>query len=96
MMEVKKALRKISIENSEKIGEGFYGTIYRLDPETPIKITAVDLSCPSCTVKKSSQEKNCMHFVISFKELRYQYRLILLKDAQEDLKMNLHITLRFH
>ena len=37
-----------------------------------------------------------MHFVISFKELLCQYHLILLKDAQEDLKMNLHITLRFH
>lgn len=38
MMEVEKALRKISIENSEKIGEGFYGDIYRIDPETIVKV----------------------------------------------------------
>ena len=38
MMEVEKALRKISIESSEKIGEGFYGNIYRLDNETIVKV----------------------------------------------------------
>ena len=38
MMEVEKALRKISIENSEKIGEGFYGNIYRIDNETIVKV----------------------------------------------------------
>ena len=38
IMEVEKALRKISIENSEKIGEGFYGNIYRLDSETIVKV----------------------------------------------------------
>lgn len=38
MMEVKKALRKISIDNCELIGEGFYGKIYRLDPETIVKV----------------------------------------------------------
>ncbi len=38
IMDVQKALRKISVENCEKIGEGFYGKIYRLDPETIVKI----------------------------------------------------------
>ena len=38
MMEVEKALRNISIENSKKIGEGFYGNIYRLNPETIVKV----------------------------------------------------------
>ena len=38
MMEVKKAYRNISIENCEKIGEGFYGIIYRIDPETIVKV----------------------------------------------------------
>lgn len=38
MMEVEKVLRKISIENSEKIGEGFYGNIYRIDNETIVKV----------------------------------------------------------
>ena len=38
MMDVEKALRKISIEGCEMIGEGFYGKIYRIDPETIVKI----------------------------------------------------------
>ncbi len=38
MMEIEKAMRKISIEGCEKLGEGFYGTIYRIDPETIVKV----------------------------------------------------------
>ena len=38
MMEVEKAYRKISVENCEQIGEGFYGKIYRLDDETIVKL----------------------------------------------------------
>ena len=38
MMDVSKALRKISIDNCDKIGEGFYGMIYRIDPETIVKV----------------------------------------------------------
>lgn len=38
MMDVEKGLRKISIEGKELIGEGFYGKIYRLDPETIVKV----------------------------------------------------------
>jgi uncharacterized protein (TIGR02172 family) len=38
MMDIKKALRKISIDDCEIIGEGFYGIIYRLDPETIVKV----------------------------------------------------------
>ena len=38
MMQIEKALRKISIDNCEKIGEGFYGDIYRIDPETIVKV----------------------------------------------------------
>ena len=41
MMEVEKALRKISIENSEKIGEGFFGNIYKIDSETIVKVYKV-------------------------------------------------------
>lgn len=41
MMEVEKALRKISIDGCEKIGEGFFGIIYRLDPETIVKVYKV-------------------------------------------------------
>ena len=38
IMEVTKALRKISVDACEVIGEGFYGTVYRLDPETIVKV----------------------------------------------------------
>ncbi len=38
MMTVEKALRKISVDGCEKIGEGFYGIIYRIDPETIVKV----------------------------------------------------------
>lgn len=38
MMEIEKSLRKIAIDNCEKIGEGFYGIIYRIDPETIVKV----------------------------------------------------------
>ena len=38
MMHIEKALREVSIENCEKIGEGFYGNIYRIDPETIVKV----------------------------------------------------------
>ena len=38
MMDIEKGLRKISIDNCELIGEGFYGKIYRLDPETVVKV----------------------------------------------------------
>ena len=38
MMHIEKALREVSIENCEKIGEGFFGNIYRIDPETIVKV----------------------------------------------------------
>ena len=38
MMEVSKALREISIDGCEVIGEGFYGIVYRIDPETIVKV----------------------------------------------------------
>lgn len=41
MMEIEKGLRKISIDNCEKIGEGFFGNIYRIDPETIVKVYKV-------------------------------------------------------
>ena len=44
MMDVKKAFRRISIDNCEKIGEGFFGNIYRIDPETIVKVYKV----PDC------------------------------------------------
>ena len=44
MMEIEKGLRSISIENCEKIGEGFFGNIYRIDSETIVKVYKV----PDC------------------------------------------------
>ena len=38
MMQVEKTFRRISIENCEKIGEGFFGNVYRIDPETIVKV----------------------------------------------------------
>jgi len=38
IMDVTKALRKISVDGCEIIGEGFFGIVYRLDPETVVKV----------------------------------------------------------
>ena len=38
ILTVKKALREISIEGCEIIGAGGYGTVYRIDPETIVKV----------------------------------------------------------
>ena len=38
MMEVQKAYRCIDVEGCEIIGKGFYGTVYRIDPETIVKV----------------------------------------------------------
>lgn len=38
MMDISKAFRTISIDDCEIIGDGFYGTVYRIDPETIVKV----------------------------------------------------------
>lgn len=38
IMDVSKAIRKVSIDGCEVVGVGFYGTIYRLDDETVVKV----------------------------------------------------------
>jgi len=38
MMPVEKAYRRLSVEGCEKIGEGSNGVVYRLDPDTIIKV----------------------------------------------------------
>ena len=40
LMRVKKRLREVSVEGCEVIGRGFYGTVYRLDPDTIVKVYA--------------------------------------------------------
>ena len=38
MLTIKKTLRELSIEGKELIGEGYMGKVYRLDPDTIIKV----------------------------------------------------------
>ena len=38
IINVSKALRKVSVDGCEIIGQGFYGTVYRLDGETIVKV----------------------------------------------------------
>ena len=38
MMDISKDFRTISVDNCEIIGDGFYGTVYRIDPETIVKV----------------------------------------------------------
>ena len=38
IMDVKKAMREMSVEGAEIIGEGFFSTVYRIDKDTIIKV----------------------------------------------------------
>ena len=38
MMDIEKGYRKISVDGCEVIGEGAYGIVYRIDPETIVKV----------------------------------------------------------
>ena len=38
LLDVKKALREVSAEGCEEIGSGGYGTVYRIDEETILKV----------------------------------------------------------
>ena len=38
MMDIKKGYRKISVDGCEVIGEGAYGIVYRIDPDTIVKV----------------------------------------------------------
>ena len=38
IVDVSKALRKVSVDGCEIIGQGFYGTIYQIDQETIVKV----------------------------------------------------------
>ena len=43
---VKKKMREISVEGCDIIGRGFYGTVYRLDPDTIVKVYSSPESLP--------------------------------------------------
>ena len=60
IIKVVKALREISIEGKEKIGEGYMGKVYRLDPDTIIKVfyrggadTLADIERETALAKKA-------------------------------------------
>ena len=38
MMDISKAYRSISVDGCEIIGDGFFGTVYRINPETIVKV----------------------------------------------------------
>lgn len=38
LLDVRRAMREISVEGCEIIGQGFYGTVYRIDSETIVKV----------------------------------------------------------
>ena len=38
LLDVKRAMREVSVEGCEVIGNGFYGTVYRIDEETIVKV----------------------------------------------------------
>ena len=38
LFKVEKRLRELSVDGCEIIGKGFYGTVYRIDPETIVKV----------------------------------------------------------
>ena len=38
LLDVKRAMREIAVEGCEVIGQGFYGTVYRIDDETIVKV----------------------------------------------------------
>ena len=44
MFDVKKRMREVSVDGCEVIGKGFYGTVYRLDDETIVKVYEPDVS----------------------------------------------------
>jgi len=46
MLTVEKRFRELSVEGCEVIGKGFFGTVYRIDPETIVKVYHAPNSLP--------------------------------------------------
>ena len=57
MFNVKKAYRKISVDGLEIIGTGFFGTVYRLDRETIVKVYKGQDSIPMIENEKKMAQK---------------------------------------
>lgn len=56
LLDVKKRMRKVSVDGCEIIGSGFSGNVYRLDPETIIKVYENDID--ENILKTIENEKN--------------------------------------
>ena len=57
LFKVEKKMRKISVEGCEVIGKGFYGTVYRIDPETIVKVYNTPDSIP--IIEKEQRLAKC-------------------------------------
>lgn len=52
LFKVKKGYRQLSVEGCPVIGTGFYGTVYRIDPDTIVKVYQ-----PSCGIAQIEEEQ---------------------------------------
>ena len=57
LFDVKKAYRSISVDGLEVIGKGFFGTVYRLDKETIVKVYQGEDSIPMIENEKKMAQK---------------------------------------
>lgn len=57
ILDVQKALRQVSIEGCELIGSGGYGKVYRLDPETIVKVYTAGLSLEAIQQERDTAQK---------------------------------------
>ena len=57
LLDVKKAYRSISVDGLEVIGQGFYGTVYRLDAERIVKVYKGKESIPMIENEKAMAQK---------------------------------------
>lgn len=57
MVDIKKAFRRISVDGCEVIGQGANGTVYRIDPETIVKVYNDENALPDITRERELARK---------------------------------------
>ena len=57
LFDVKKKIREVSVEGCELIGSGGYGKVYRLDPETIVKIYNPEISLAFVEGERNTSQK---------------------------------------
>ena len=57
LLNVKKALREVSVDGCEMIGSGGYGKVYRIDPETIVKIYNPGISLEFVEQERATSQK---------------------------------------